>query len=90
MYKIVELQLSDIKVRLEDHGLKISLTKKAGEWLAKEGYDPSFGARPLQRTLQKYIESPLSVKILSKEFKEGDSVQIDLDEKDEAIVFKKK
>jgi ATP-dependent Clp protease ATP-binding subunit ClpC len=90
MYKIVELQLSDIMVRLEDHGLKISLTKKAGEWLAKEGYDSNFGARPLQRTLQKYIESPLSVKLLSKEFKEGDSIQIDLDEKEEAIIFKKK
>ena len=90
MYKIVELQLTDIKVRLEDHGLKISLSKKAGEWLAKEGYDSNFGARPLQRTLQKYIESPLSVKILSKEFIEGDSIQIDLDEKENLIVFNKK
>ena len=90
MYEIVELQLSEIRGRLEDHGLKVTLSKKAGKWLAKEGYDPSFGARPLQRTLQKYIESPLSVKLLSKEFKEGDSIQIDLDEKEDSIIFKKK
>jgi ATP-dependent Clp protease ATP-binding subunit ClpC len=90
MYEIVELQLTEIMIRLEDHGLKAILSKKAGKWLAKEGFDPSFGARPLQRTLQKYIESPLSVKLLSKEFKEGDSIQIDLDEKENTIIFKKK
>jgi ATP-dependent Clp protease ATP-binding subunit ClpC len=90
MYEIVELQLTEIKLRLEDHGLKIILSKKAGEWLAKEGFDPSFGARPLQRTLQKHIESPLSVKLLSKEFIEGDSIQIELNEEENTIIFKKK
>ena len=90
MYEIVDLQLLEIKQRLAEHGLKISLNKKAREWLAKEGYDPSFGARPLQRTLQKYIESPLSVKLLSGDFKEGDEVQVDFDEKEETIIFKKK
>ena len=90
MYEIVDLQLLEIKQRLDEHGLKISLSKKAREWLAKEGYDPSFGARPLQRTLQKQIESPLSIKLLSGNFKEGDEVLVDLDEKEETIIFKKK
>ena len=90
MYKIVDLQLVEIKQRLAEHGLKISLSKKAREWLAKEGYDPSFGARPLQRTLQKYIESPLSIKILSGDFKESDEVQVDFDGKEKTIIFKKK
>ena len=90
MYKIVDLQLFEIKQRLAEHGLNISLNKKAREWLAKEGYDPSFGARPLQRTLQKYIESPLSVKLLSGDFKEGDEIQVDFDEKEKTIIFKKK
>jgi len=90
MYEIVDLQLLEIKQRLDEHGLKISLSKKARKWLAKEGYDPSFGARPLQRTLQKQIESPLSIKLLSGNFKEGDEVLVDLDEKEETIIFKKK
>jgi len=90
MYKIVDLQLLEIKQRLAEHGLKISLSKKAREWLAEEGYDPSFGARPLQRTLQKQIESPLSVKLLSGDFVEGDEVQVEFDEKEETIIFKKK
>ena len=90
MYKIVDLQLIEIKQRLAEHGLKISLSKKAREWLAKEGYDPSFGARPLQRTLQKQIESPLSVKLLSGDFKEGNEVQVGFDEKEKTITFKKK
>mgnify|MGYP001110845752 CR=1 FL=1 len=90
MYKIVDLQLVEIEQRLTEHGLKISLSKKAREWLAKEGYDPGFGARPLQRTLQKHIESPLSVKLLSGDFKEGDEVQVDFDEKEEMITFNKK
>jgi len=90
MYKIVDLQLLEIKQRLDEHGLKISLSKEARKWLAKEGYDPSFGARPLQRTLQKQIESPLSVKLLSGNFKEGDEVLVNFDEKEETIIFKKK
>ncbi|MCD6576830.1 MAG: AAA family ATPase [Anaerolineaceae bacterium] len=90
MYQIVDLQLLEIKQRLAEHGLKISLSKKAREWLAEEGYDPSFGARPLQRTLQKQIESPLSIKLLSSDFKEGDEVQVDFDEKEKMIVFHKK
>jgi ATP-dependent Clp protease ATP-binding subunit ClpC len=90
MYQIVELQLTEIKDRLAEHKLKISLSKKAREWLAEEGYDPSFGARPLQRTLHKYIESPLSVKLLSGDFVEGDEVLVDFDEKEKSIIFKKK
>jgi ATP-dependent Clp protease ATP-binding subunit ClpA len=90
MHEIVDLQLVEIKERLAEHGLKITLSKKARKWLAEEGYDPTFGARPLKRTLQKQIESPLSVKLLSGDFDEGDTVQVDLDESDEKIIFKKK
>ena len=50
----------------------MELSNEAREWLAKEGYDEDFGARPLKRALQKYIESPLSVMLLSGEFKSGD------------------
>jgi ATP-dependent Clp protease ATP-binding subunit ClpC len=90
MHKIVDLQLVEIRDRLEEHGLSIKLTKEARAWLAEEGYDPSFGARPLKRTLQKYIESPLSVKLLSGDFGEGDTVMVDFDPEKEEIIFTKK
>ena len=90
MYKIVDLQLVEIRERLIEHGLTIKLSRKARKWLAEEGYDPSFGARPLKRTLQKYIESPLSIKILSGEFGKGDTVQIEFDEDEKEITFNKK
>lgn len=90
MYEIVDLQMDEIRQRLAEHGLKVELTKKAREWLAKEGFDPSFGARPLKRTLQKYVESPLSISLLSGDFKEGDKVVVDLNEADAKLVFTKK
>ncbi|MBN1536774.1 MAG: AAA family ATPase, partial [Anaerolineales bacterium] len=90
MYEIVDLQMDEIRQRLAEHGLKVELSAKARKWLANEGYDPSFGARPLKRTLQKFVESPLSVKLLSVDFTEGDRVLVDLDEKSEALEFTKK
>ena len=90
MYEIVDLQMDEIRQRLAEHGLKVELTKKAREWLAKEGFDPSFGARPLKRTLQKYVESPLSISLLSGDFKESDKVLVDLNEADAKLVFTKK
>jgi ATP-dependent Clp protease ATP-binding subunit ClpC len=88
MRKIVALQMEDIQSRLAEHGLKVELTQKATDWLANEGYDSAFGARPLKRALQKHIESPLSVSLLSGEFDQGDTVLVDIAE--DEVVFKKK
>ena len=67
------------------------ITKKARLWLAKNGYTDDFGARPLTRALQKFIESPLSKKLLQGEYKAGDVIAVDLDPEDEdKLVFKKK
>jgi len=85
----VDLQIKEIAERLKEQGIDIELTQVAREWLAKEGYDPEFGARPLRRTLQRKVESPLSRKLLAKEFQSGDVVIVDADEK-EGIVFHKK
>lgn len=84
--QIVDLQMKEIAHRLSDHGVNIELTQAAREWLAKEGFDPAFGARPLRRTLQKQVESPLSVKLLRGDFKSGDTVIVDYHEA-EGIVF---
>jgi ATP-dependent Clp protease ATP-binding subunit ClpC len=88
MQQIVELQMQDIQTRLSEHGLLVELTPEAKEWLAGQGYDPAFGARPLKRALQKHVESPLSISLLSGEFKPGDTVLVDI-EADE-VIFKKK
>lgn len=88
--QIVELQMQEIYERLEEHHLKVEITEAARDWLAKEGYDASFGARPLRRALQKFVESPLSVSLLSGEYKEGDTVLVDLDTETNKISFTKK
>jgi ATP-dependent Clp protease ATP-binding subunit ClpC len=75
--KIVDLQMKEIQARLSEHGLTVQLTDAARKWLAREGYDPQFGARPLRRALQKHVESPLSVQMLRGEFKTGDVVTVD-------------
>lgn len=87
MEQIVDLQMEQIRERLSDHGLTVEVTDSARTWLAKQGYDPVFGARPLRRALQRHIESSLSVKILQGEFNEGDNVVVDFDES-EGIVFR--
>jgi len=88
MREIVGLQMEDIQSRLEEHGLRVELTEDATIWLANEGYDSAFGARPLKRALQKHVESPLSISLLSGDFKAGDTVLVDI--KDDEVVFKKK
>jgi len=75
--RIVGLQMKEIETRLAEHGLSVRLTEAARGWLAREGFDPQFGARPLRRALQKYVESPLSVQMLKGDFKSGDAVLVD-------------
>ncbi|MGE5141560.1 MAG: NDP-hexose 4-ketoreductase, partial [Rudaea sp.] len=86
---IVDLQMSEIGERLRDQSIEIEMTEPAREYLADIGYDPQFGARPLRRTLQRKIESPLSRKLLAGEFKAGDHILIDL-EPPSTLVFTRK
>lgn len=84
---IVDLQIGRLSERLADAGLELILTDAARKWLADEGYEPEFGARPLKRIIQRYVETPLSKRLLSGEFQEGDMVQVDADE--EGLIFSK-
>ncbi len=88
MSKIVDLQMKEVQERLSEHDLNVELTPAARDWLAKEGYDQAFGARPLRRALQKYVESPLSVSLLSGKFSKGDTVVVDVDEGGKSLVFR--
>ncbi len=75
--KMIDIQISSLMGRLKDNGLQIELTQNARLFLARVGYDPSFGARPLRRALQRYIENPLSVQLLRGDFKSGDMIVVD-------------
>ncbi len=89
MMNIVSLQMREVQDRLREHGLSVELTQAAREWLARVGFDSAFGARPLRRALQKYVESPLSISLLSGQFETGDTVIVDMDDERQHIVFRK-
>ena len=74
--KIVDLALNTLHKRIEDMGFKIKLSKAAKEFLAAKGYDPAYGARPLHRAIQKYVEDPLAEKILAIGNKPGSTFKI--------------
>ncbi|MCZ7552661.1 MAG: AAA family ATPase [Anaerolineales bacterium] len=88
MRDIVELQMKEVQERLHERGLQVELTPAARDWLAQEGFDPAFGARPLLRALQKHVESPLSVNLLEGQFSEGDTIIVDVDEATSKLVFR--
>lgn len=75
--KIVDIQMQRVKERLETRGINMEVAESAKELLSEMGYDPSFGARPLKRTIQREILDKLALKILEGEFQEGDTVVID-------------
>jgi ATP-dependent Clp protease ATP-binding subunit ClpB len=83
---IIELQLKRLEKLLADRKLQIELTPKAKHFLAKQGYDPALGARPLKRAIQRLIQNPLALAVLEGRFLEGDKVTVDVDEKG-ALVF---
>ncbi len=87
MEEIVDLQIREIQGRLKKFGISAELTPAARTWLAKEGYDKSFGARPLKRALQKFVESPLSMKLLKGDFEKGGSILVDVDSEENKIIF---
>ncbi|MFH1183420.1 MAG: AAA family ATPase [Chloroflexota bacterium] len=87
MERIVDLQMKEVHDRLGEYGIQVDLTPAGRTWLAKEGYDPAFGARPLRRAIQKHLESPLSVDLLSGKYKNGATVLVDVDEKKNQITF---
>ncbi|TET52961.1 MAG: AAA family ATPase [Anaerolineales bacterium] len=86
--QIVDLQMAEISLRLAEQGLEVRLTEPARRWLAREGYDAQFGARPLRRALQRHVESPLSVQLLRGEFERGDLVVVDAGE--DGLTFDRK
>jgi ATP-dependent Clp protease ATP-binding subunit ClpB len=75
--EIAELQLGRLRARLAERKLTLELTDAAKEVLADAGWDPTYGARPLKRALQRLVENPLAQRLLEGEFAEGDTIRID-------------
>jgi ATP-dependent Clp protease ATP-binding subunit ClpB len=75
--EIVELQLERLRARLAERGISLELTDAAKETLAEAGWDPTYGARPLKRALQRMVENPLAMRLLEGEFADGDAVRVD-------------
>ena len=82
---IVDLLVDDLQERLADRQLKLEITDEAKSWLARTGFDPVYGARPLRRAVERYVENPLSTSVLRGEFKEGDTIMVGL--VDDALTF---
>jgi ATP-dependent Clp protease ATP-binding subunit ClpB len=85
---IVDIQLKRLLKRLDQQNIRLELSDKAKKFLAKEGYDPAYGARPLKRVIQQQILNPLSVAILDGQFGEGDKIVADVDK--DHLEFRKK
>jgi ATP-dependent Clp protease ATP-binding subunit ClpC len=74
--KIVDLLILEVQKRLSDRNISLELNDEAKAWLLKEGYEPAYGARPLRRAIQRYVENPLSSRVLQGEIKDGETVVV--------------
>jgi len=90
IHEIIDITLSKLFQRIIDLGYDVQLTAKAKDFLSDKGYDPQYGARPLNRAIQKYLEDPVAEEILKGEVQEGDSLMADWDGKSEELTIKVK
>jgi ATP-dependent Clp protease ATP-binding subunit ClpC len=86
--KILNLSIAKLLKRIQSVGFHITLTDAAKAYIAEKGFDSDFGARPLNRAIQKYLEDPLAEEILKSNVSEGDTIQVDLDKKTNELKFK--
>jgi ATP-dependent Clp protease ATP-binding subunit ClpC len=86
--QIVNILLRDVQKRLGEEEITLKLTEAATDFLVSKGYDEAFGARPLKRSIQRYVEDPLSEKILLGEFAKGDEIEVDLAPEKDKLEFR--
>ena len=80
LVKILDLEISKVMERLKSKKLQLSLDEKAKDFLVEKGYDPTFGARPMRRAVERFLEDPLAEEILKGNLHEGEPVQVTMDE----------
>ncbi|CAL2091576.1 chaperone protein ClpB [Tenacibaculum sp. 190524A05c] len=88
IHKIIDIELKKLLDRIADLGYNLNLTEKAKDYIADKGFDKQYGARPLKRAIQKYIEDALAEEIVSSKLNEGDSIFMDLDDKTNQLTIK--
>jgi ATP-dependent Clp protease ATP-binding subunit ClpC len=89
IHKIIDIELKNVVHRIEDLGYKIELSKEAKEFIADKGFDKQYGARPLKRAIQKYIEDLLAEEIVNNRLTEGDQIVLDLEDSKESLVVQR-
>ncbi|MGH2568708.1 MAG: ATP-dependent Clp protease ATP-binding subunit, partial [Bacteroidota bacterium] len=85
--QIIDITAKELLVRMNSMGITVEIAKPAKEFLADKGFDPSFGARPLKRAVQKYVEDPLAEEILKGTFQTGGKIKVKYDKKKEDLTF---
>jgi ATP-dependent Clp protease ATP-binding subunit ClpC len=88
IHKIIDIELEILFSRIKALGYDLTLTKKAKDYIADKGFDSDYGARPLKRAIQKYIEDALAEEIINSNLKEGDAITMDLDDKKNELSIK--
>ena len=88
IHKIIDIELSKLYNRIDGLGYTLKLSESAKDYIADKGFDKKYGARPLKRAIQKYIEDSLAEEIINSKLKEGDSISIDLDKKTNELIIK--
>jgi ATP-dependent Clp protease ATP-binding subunit ClpC len=88
IHKIIDIELRGFYKRVENLGYQLNITDKAKEFIASKGYDVQFGARPLKRAIQKYLEDELAEMIIKANVKEGEAIAVDFDQENQKIFFK--
>ncbi len=86
--KIIDIELAQLIGRIKELGYTLKLSKKAKNYIAEKGFDKDYGARPLKRAIQKYIEDALAEEIINAQLQEGDTIHMDLDSKSDELVIK--
>ena len=87
IHKIIDIELEKLFARIKDLGYNLTLTEKAKDYISDKGFDKDYGARPLKRAIQKYIEDALAEEIISAKLTEGDAILMDLDEKSNELII---
>ncbi|HCO85392.1 MAG TPA: Clp protease ClpC, partial [Arenibacter sp.] len=88
IHRIIDIELKKLYLRIKDIGYDLQLTDKAKDYIAEKGFDKQYGARPLKRAIQKYIEDALAEEIVNSKLEEGDTIHMDLDEAKEELTIK--
>ena len=86
--QIIDIELDSLYKRIESIGYNITISEKAKGFVAEKGFDQKFGARPLKRAIQKYIEDPLAEDIINSNLKEGDTIKISLNKQETELIIK--